>query len=204
MPDEDPTSRLDQLEAVVSQLIGAMGVGIKRKGDQPPLPQQQQADAKFDRWMRDQERELRDMQFAVDANDDECLLPQDLAQLEFDTRYKYYEHIDEFVVDHSWHFTQSSTTDGVVTLGKVYIGTAAKTVTSFPVDGLLAGVTTTTHYWVVVDREYATATWGSGASVPANTETIEYWEVLEIICVASLISHVIERCCSDIRVTLFS
>jgi len=106
--------------------------------------------------------------------------------------------------DHSWKFVQSSTTGGTVTLGQVFLGGTAKTVGSWPTNGILSGVTTTTKYWVAIDRSAATATWGSGASVPANTDTVEYWEVLELTCAGSVITGVKQRCCSDIRVTLFA
>lgn len=108
------------------------------------------------------------------------------------------------VNDFSWRFVQTSDTGGTVTLGQVFLGGVAKTVGSFPGSGVLAGVTTSTKYWVAIDRSAATATWGSGASVPASTDAVEYWTVLELTCAGNVITGVLQRMCSDIRVTLFA
>jgi hypothetical protein len=104
--------------------------------------------------------------------------------------------------NHSWKFTQSSTTGGTVTLGAVYIGGVAKTVSSFPGSGTLSGVTTTTLYWVVIDFSAATAAWDSGSTLPTNTATVEYWHVLTLTCAASVISAIFQPWCSDIRALL--
>lgn len=102
--------------------------------------------------------------------------------------------------DHSFKFTKTSDTGGTLTLGAVYLAGTAKTITSWPTNGLLASVTTTTHYWIAIDLSAGTTTWGSGASLPANTATVEYWEILVLTCAASVITGIKECQISDIHI----
>lgn len=104
--------------------------------------------------------------------------------------------------NHSWKFTKTSDTGGTVTLGAVYIGGVAKTISGWPSGGILSGVTTTTKYWVAIDYLNATATWGSNATLPNNISTVEYWHVLTLTCAASVISAIFQPWCADIRALL--
>jgi hypothetical protein len=102
--------------------------------------------------------------------------------------------------DFPWRFVPASTTGGTVSLGKVWVGSGAdKTVTSFPSGGILSGVTTTTIYWIAADFYNATATWGSGSSLPANTATVHYWRVLVLTCADSVITGIFQPWPSDIH-----
>jgi hypothetical protein len=106
--------------------------------------------------------------------------------------------------NHSWHFAATSATGGIVTLGRVEISGGVKSVTGFPTDGILSGVTSSTLYWIAIDASAATATWASRASVlgyPSSTDTVEIWPILEITCASSVITAVCERMQSDIHVT---
>lgn len=102
--------------------------------------------------------------------------------------------------DHPFRFKKTSLTGGTLTLGAVYLAGTAKTITSWPTNGILAGVTTTTHYWIAIDLSAGTTTWGSGASLPANTATVEYWEILVLTCAASVITGIKECQTSDIHI----
>jgi hypothetical protein len=100
-----------------------------------------------------------------------------------------------------WRFTQTSDTGGVISAGAVYIGGVLKTVSGLPTD--LSGVTTTTKYWIAIDfSAAATATWGSGAALPDNTSTIEYWHVLTLTCAASVITAIFQPWPADIHALL--
>lgn len=105
-----------------------------------------------------------------------------------------------------WKFTKTSTTGGTVRAGNAYIGGVAKTVAnwaSYPTALTLSGVTTTTYYYIAVDFQNATATWGSNTSaVPANTATVEYWHVLTLTCTSSVISEIFQPWPCDIRALL--
>lgn len=102
--------------------------------------------------------------------------------------------------DHSWHVSKDSTTGVTFSTGAVYLDGASKTITSWPTDGIVTDITTTTHYWIAIDMSAGTATWGSGASLPANTATVEYWEIAVITCTDEEISGIKECEQSDIHI----
>lgn len=105
-------------------------------------------------------------------------------------------------LNHPWKFEQDGDTGGVLTLGKVYMGGVAKTVTDWPTDGELSSVTTTTEYWIELNFQDGTATFDSGESVPENTAAVEYWHILTLTCADDIISEVFNPWPCDIRALL--
>ena len=106
------------------------------------------------------------------------------------------------VLNHPWKFTQDGDTGGTIAEGAVYIGGVLRELTDFPEDGELTDVTDTTLYWVEIDYKNATATFGSGAALPENTSTVEYWHVLTLTCADDVITAVYNPWPSDIRALL--
>jgi len=105
-------------------------------------------------------------------------------------------------VTHAWEFHPTSNTGGTITPGVVDDGGVVKSIGSAPASWTLSGVTVTTHYWIVVDFSAATATWGSGSTVPDDTPTVEYWEVLILTCAGGIITNIHHPYPADIHALL--
>jgi hypothetical protein len=105
-------------------------------------------------------------------------------------------------LNHPWKFAQDGDTAGAIALGKVYMGGVEKMVASWPTNGEVSAVMSTTLYWIALDFSAATATFGSGATLTTNTATIEYWHVLTLTCAGSVITAVYNPWPCDIRALL--
>lgn len=103
--------------------------------------------------------------------------------------------------DHSWRFEKTAPTEGTVTLGLVLLAGVNTTVTDWPTDGKLTGVTASVKYWLEIDVSAETATWVSGTDWGTSTGTMEVWPLLEITCVGGAIASYIERETSDVHIT---
>jgi hypothetical protein len=96
-------------------------------------------------------------------------------------------------------FEQTTTTAGTWTPGKAYIGGVDTTVAGVP--STISGITTTTIYWIKHDFAASTLTWGSGASLPANTDTAEYYRMLVVTCADGVIESFVCPHPCDIHAT---
>lgn len=82
-------------------------------------------------------------------------------------------------------FEQLTDTSGTWKAGKSYLAGVDTTVAGLPTT--ITGITTSTKYWIKHDFAAATLTWGSGATLPANTDSEEYYLMLDVTCTASAI-----------------
>jgi hypothetical protein len=110
--------------------------------------------------------------------------------------------IDAPSFDFSFKFTKTSDTGGTFTLGRVYIGGVSKTISSWPVDGIVGSLTTSYKYWIAIEMASSTASFVGGTSFPASDSDTEIWPILEVTCADDVISSFVQRQCSDIHLTL--
>lgn len=128
-----------------------------------------------------------------------------LRQVLCSESYHAEQPLSDFVpasADHSWRFVQTSGTGGTLTLGQVFFAGVEKTVANFPSPATLAGVTTSTKYWIAIELAAGTFTWASGASYPTSDGDTEIWPILDITCAGSVITAYNQRYSDDIHITM--
>lgn len=109
------------------------------------------------------------------------------------------EAIDAREHNFSWKFTETGDNEGEVTEGYVLLGGVQQTITDWPANGEISIGSGTTHFWIEVEARYATVTWKSGTSWPANTDTEENYRILEFTSYGSNLEW-INRCTNDIHI----
>lgn len=140
-----------------------------------------------------------------------------LLRMEFDKRYFFVsrtashmsismrEAIDNTINKiNSWGYTADDTDPllGSITLGKVWMGGVDTTVTDFDSESSLSPSSQTISFWVSLDFANATASWGSGSTVPDNDATHENWHVLTLTCDGEVITEIYQPWGNDIRALL--
>jgi hypothetical protein len=104
--------------------------------------------------------------------------------------------------DFAWRYQGSiGGTGGEVTPGLVRIDGVGYTVDPIATAAwTLAGINTSVHYWVEIDTSSVTptVTWKSGAAIPAGSETLIVYPILDFTCAGGVITSYIQRRCADI------
>jgi hypothetical protein len=101
--------------------------------------------------------------------------------------------------EHPFRFQQTSDTGGDITAGTVMFEGSILTITGLPPS--LSDVKTTTCYYITLDIDGGTASWGSAANdFPAGTTTATVYRILKLICTDDIITGIEQHRWSDISV----